>query len=423
MQNNGKHIQITCRKQNVGILTYNGGFSFRYAHEWLSSGFALCPAIPLQNTPFVSPSLHNLFLDATPDGWGRRVLQKDENYSAAQSGRPAVRLRDEDFFVRCDNFSRQGALEVGNHCPRSALLSEKEILPHILKIDHDGDASEDVLACLRQGMSSGGARPKFPVFADFANAAGESVLCLCVAKARSREDLINVPAWEAVNLSLSRLCGITTPEFVLRKDIALLIVRRFDRGEGINPIRIPYISAKTMLELTGSEHTAAYGDIAEKCIEQDRCMLFTRMVFNAAISNFDDHLKNHGFLLQNGWRLSPVFDLESVPQARETRFHALILGNNNPYSNRDNLLADHGRFALSLREAETELERVFTIVHDKWRVLAEEFVDNEKEIQSMTGCYVADVLMQPFATPCSAVPDNNHNASPSPKRHRKVRMR
>jgi serine/threonine-protein kinase HipA len=34
------------------------------------------------------------------------------------------------------------------------------------------------------------------------------------------------------------------------------------------------------------------------------------MVFNILISNTDDHLRNHGFILTGkGWRLSPAFDI------------------------------------------------------------------------------------------------------------------
>ena len=34
------------------------------------------------------------------------------------------------------------------------------------------------------------------------------------------------------------------------------------------------------------------------------------MVFNIAISNTDDHLRNHGFILHHeGWQLSPAYDI------------------------------------------------------------------------------------------------------------------
>ena len=43
--------------------------------------------------------------------------------------------------------------------------------------------------------------------------------------------------------------------------------------------------------------------------------LWRRLVFNILISNTDDHLRNHGFLYagQEGWRLSPAYDLNPVP--------------------------------------------------------------------------------------------------------------
>ncbi len=38
--------------------------------------------------------------------------------------------------------------------------------------------------------------------------------------------------------------------------------------------------------------------------------LWRRIVFNIAVSNCDDHLRNHGFLLTpQGWRLSPAYDM------------------------------------------------------------------------------------------------------------------
>ncbi|NTW55628.1 MAG: HipA domain-containing protein, partial [Chlorobiaceae bacterium] len=49
--------------------------------------------------------------------------------------------------------------------------------------------------------------------------------------------------------------------------------------------------------------------------------LFRRMVFNVLISNVDDHLRNHGFLMtsRHGWILSPVFDLNPTPQDLKPR--------------------------------------------------------------------------------------------------------
>ena len=48
--------------------------------------------------------------------------------------------------------------------------------------------------------------------------------------------------------------------------------------------------------------------------EADCAELFRRMVFNAAVTNNDDHPRKHGLLRRlKGWRLSPAYDL--VPAA------------------------------------------------------------------------------------------------------------
>jgi serine/threonine-protein kinase HipA len=44
--------------------------------------------------------------------------------------------------------------------------------------------------------------------------------------------------------------------------------------------------------------------------------LWRRIVFNVAVSNADDHLRNHGFIFRkNGWALSPAYDINPVTPA------------------------------------------------------------------------------------------------------------
>ncbi len=51
--------------------------------------------------------------------------------------------------------------------------------------------------------------------------------------------------------------------------------------------------------------------------------LFRRALFNVAVSNTDDHLRNHGFLLaERGWALAPAFDVNPNPEGGP---HALAL--------------------------------------------------------------------------------------------------
>lgn len=94
------------------------------------------------------------------------------------------------------------------------------------------------------------------------------------------------------------------------------ITKRFDR---ILDKRLHYSSAMTM---TGNSEEAirdnppSYLEIAEfiqfsgSDVEKDLHQLWRRIVFNIAISNTDDHLRNHGFILDKaGWHLSPAFDV------------------------------------------------------------------------------------------------------------------
>lgn len=92
--------------------------------------------------------------------------------------------------------------------------------------------------------------------------------------------------------------------------------KRFDRKKGE---RIHFASAMTMTgntEDTIRDHQASYLDIAEFIsnhganIEASLHQLWRRIVFNISISNTDDHLRNHGFILtKEGWMLSPAYDL------------------------------------------------------------------------------------------------------------------
>jgi len=96
------------------------------------------------------------------------------------------------------------------------------------------------------------------------------------------------------------------------------LAKRFDREKGK---RLHFSSAMTPLQYYDEEssHGASYLEIAEFLSTQssqtknDLAQLWRRIVFNIAISNTDDHLRNHGFLLTDkGWKLSPAYDLNPI---------------------------------------------------------------------------------------------------------------
>ena len=169
---------------------------------------------------------------------------------------------------------------------------------------------------LQPGSSLGGACPKASVI--------DTDGTLCSAKFPKKDDNNNVVLWEGVALDLAKRAGIKTPEWkiITVANKKVIILKRFDRqGEK----RIPFLSAMSMLGAEdGDDNKYSYLDIADALIEhgastnEDLEELWRRIVFSIAISNTDDHLRNHGFLYtgQQGWRLSPVYDVNPNPDSQ-----------------------------------------------------------------------------------------------------------
>jgi serine/threonine-protein kinase HipA len=92
------------------------------------------------------------------------------------------------------------------------------------------------------------------------------------------------------------------------------------------------------------------------------------MVFNAAVTNNDDHPRNHALLRRpKGWRLSPTYDLVPAPVVSlERRDLALTVGNYGRTASIYNLLSQAGRFGLPLVAARMEVDQIVAVVR-RWR--------------------------------------------------------
>ena len=150
---------------------------------------------------------------------------------------------------------------------------------------------------------------------------------LWIAKFPSKNDECDTGAWEKVVHDLARLCGLNVPESKLEKFSKLgstFLVRRFDRDGNR---RIHFASAMTLLGKTdgaSAENGTSYLDIVSffKAFgsnpKADLMELWKRIVFIMAVTNTDDHLRNHAFLFaDNGWKLSPLYDVNPVPYGDE----------------------------------------------------------------------------------------------------------
>jgi serine/threonine-protein kinase HipA len=102
--------------------------------------------------------------------------------------------------------------------------------------------------------------------------------------------------------------------------------------------------------------------------EADCAGLFRRMVFNAAVTNDDDHPRNHALIrTPRGWRLSPAYDLVPSPKVSiERRDLALTVGRYGRAASVYNLVSHSKRFGLDEREACSVIEEVIAVVR-QWR--------------------------------------------------------
>jgi serine/threonine-protein kinase HipA len=227
------------------------------------------------------------------------------------------------------------------------------------------------------GTSMGGARPKAVV---------EYEQNLWIAKFSRNDDRWNHPRVEHGLLRLAQKCGITVAESRITnvggRDV--ILVRRFDRqGTEKGYQRHRMVSALTMLQSDDSPTSRRdwsyilFADElrrASRMPETDLRELFARMCFNAAVSNLDDHPRNHAILATGrSWQLSPAFDLTVTPMvAMERRDLAMACGDRGRYANKKNLLSQYARFLLNEEDATTILNNIVETVRNSWQPLMQE---------------------------------------------------
>ena len=250
----------------------------------------------------------------------------------------------------------------------------------------EDDSDESALAVLlRPGTSLGGARPKASVTAPDGS--------LWIAKFPSKEDDFDTGAWEYLVHILAKESGICVPEAQAQKFSktgTTFLCRRFDRD---GSRRIPFASAMTILgcEDRQDDGNGTYIDIAGFLMQNgakpdtDLPELWRRMAFSLLVSNTDDHLRNHGFIAENGkWRLSPAYDLNA--NVKRPQSLSLELDAGVPIESIDTLLDSSDYFRLSKKEANVQLERIRSAVA-KWRDVAVRLGIPRREQEEMSVCF------------------------------------
>jgi serine/threonine-protein kinase HipA len=165
------------------------------------------------------------------------------------------------------------------------------------------------------------------------------------------------------------------------------LVKRFDR---FGSRRIHFASALTLLGKTDGASASDGTSYLEMAAllrangaepKQDLLELWKRIVFNMSVSNTDDHLRNHGFLLtQTGWRISPLYDVNPVP------FGNRLSLNVDEYDNRIDLalaLQVAGYFGLTQAVAKELSEEICSTVEQNWVGIAKGHGLGRGAIESM----------------------------------------
>ena len=390
----------------VNSLKGEESYSFEYDREWLkktSLKITLDPELmPYSGRQYpFGKTIFGLFSDSSPDRWGRVLMNKRERILAEKEGRKPAKLYDSDYLLGVYDETRLGGIRFKTE-PNGAFLSadKKTAAPPWASLrtleeasrnfeNEDTALSEKWLnQLIRPGSSLGGARPKATVM--------DPKEQLWIAKFPSKNDENDSGAWEMVTHDLAELCGLHVPEAKLEKFSNLgstYLVKRFDR---ILNKRVHFASAMTLLGKTDGASAAegtSYLDIAAFIKsygaqpKRDLIELWKRIVFNMAVSNTDDHLRNHAFIFtENGWRLSPLYDVNPVPYGDELSLNVDEADNS---INIDLAIETAVRFGISRTDATNDAKDILVIVRENWEKLATAYGLSRRLIEEMRPAFRA----------------------------------
>jgi len=381
--------------------------SFEYDKKWLKSGFTqkIDPDLELfEGFQYVREGKNNfgIFLDSSPDRWGRVLMERRETILAKIENRQRKTLSETDFLLGVFDEQRVGALRFKTNIngefqnnnknfatPPFSSIKELERASYNLEnelIENDDETLKWLNLLLAPGSSLGGARPKAGVIDEN----GE----LWIAKFPSQNDIYDVGAWEMVANELAQNAGLNVAKATAAKFYGkhhTFLSKRFDRTA--NGKRIHFASAMTLLGYNDGanfQDGASYLEIVEFIlqnganIDADLQELFRRIAFSVCVKNTDDHLRNHGFLLaKNGWTLSPAFDINPNPKGTGLKLN--ISENDNSLD--FNLLIEVAPFfRISAENAEQIIKKIKKTVLN-WQKIASKYKISKEEQKYMSSAF------------------------------------
>lgn len=384
----------------VNVIKGGESYSFEYDKDWLKkTGMRLNldpDLMPYSGRQYpAGNNIFGMFADASPDRWGRVLMNKRERIFADKEGRKPAKFYDSDYLLGVYDETRMGGIRFKTDSDGPFLSDDKETAAppwttlrtleeasRNFENDENGLSDKWLNQLIKPGSSLGGARPKATV----TDTKGQ----LWIAKFPSKNDENDTGAWEMVAHEIAKLCGLNVPEAKLEKFSSYgstFLTKRFDRnGER----RIHFASAMTLLGKTDGALAAdgsSYLDIAAFIKsygaepKKDLLELWKRIVFNMSVTNTDDHLRNHAFILTDkGWILSPMFDVNPVPYGDEL---SLNVDESDNRISIELAVRTAVRFGIKESEAEKYAEEILTKVNDNWEKLARRYKLTRSQIEDM----------------------------------------
>lgn len=397
---------ILMGKLFVNVIKDGEVYSFEYDGKWLrrnNLNLTLDPELmPYPGRQYPSgKNIFGMFADASPDRWGRVLMNKRERFLAQKEGRKPYKLYDSDYLLGVYDETRMGGIRfkldqeglfISNDKetatpPWTTLRTLEEATRHY-ENDKKGISEKWLNQLIKPCSSLGGARPKATVV----DTDGQ----LWIAKFPSKNDEYDTGAWEMVAHDLALLCGLNVPEAKLEKFSSFgstFLVKRFDR---IEDRRIHFASAMTLLGKTdgaSAQDGSTYLDIADFIKsngiqpKEDLIELWKRIVFNMAISNTDDHLRNHAFIYKNkGWTLSPLYDVNPIPYGDEL---SLNVDENNNSIDINLAISVAIKFGITEEEAKNYVNDILETIRENWEIIARNYGLTRGQIEEMKPAFSA----------------------------------
>lgn len=380
-------------------------FSFDYEDEWLQSEHAqlIDPDLQLFSgvhyLNYEDKTNFGLFLDSSPDRWGRILMRRREAAISRKEGRPEQNLFETDYLLGVYDGHRMGGLRFKSEKGGPFLNDNKKLasppwtsireLEQISLRLEDSDVINDpeylnwLNMLVAPGSSLGGGRPKASVI--------DNERQLWIAKFPSKSDQSDMGGWEILTYQLAIAAGLNMAESMAKKfsnSHHTFLTKRFDRNK--EGARIHFASAMTLLGHTDGQHHddgVSYLELVDFITTQgaradeDLEELWRRIVFSICVANTDDHLRNHGFILtKTGWVLSPAYDINPVETGTGLK---LNISENDNALDLDLAMEVHEYFRLNKKRANEIIERVKSSVKN-WRKIARQYgiSSAEQELKS-----------------------------------------